>query len=88
MFSGPFGGMNQGQVKALEHWALPPCSSGNHWTLAHVGVAGPTVGVGDTGREAGSRSTGGAGTGDTGHDGLDTCIGRGAGVAGQPGEKE
>ena len=88
VFSGLFGGMNQGQVIAPEPGALSPCSSGNRWTLAHVGVAGPTAGAGDTGRAGGSRNTGRAGTGDARCDGLAACIGRGTGIAGQPGERE
>lgn len=84
--SGQFGGMNQGQVKALEAWALPPCSSGNSWALAHKGAAGPAAGAGDTGCAGDSRGTGGAGIGHTGRDGLG--VGCGAGVAGQPGERE
>lgn len=85
VFSNPFVGKNQGQVTAPEPWALSPCSSGNHWTLAHVGAARPTAGAGDTGRAGGNRSTG---TGDAGCDGLAVCIGRGTGIAGQPGERE
>lgn len=44
--------------------------------LASKGVAGPT---------AGAWATGGTGIGDTGSDGLVTCVGRGTGVARQPG---
>ena len=88
VFSGLFGGMNQGQVIAPEPGALSPCSSGNCWTLAHVGVAGPTAGAGDTGRAGGSRNTGRAGTGDARCNSLAACIGRGTGIAGQPGERE
>ena len=88
VFSNPFVGKNQGQVTAPEPWALSPWSSGNHWTLAHIGVARPTAGAGDTGRAGGSRSTGGTGTGDAGCDGLAAGIRRGTGIAGQPGERE
>ena len=77
--------MNQGQVKALEPWALPPCSCGSPWALAHKGAAGSTAGPGDT-RRAGDG--GSAGIGDTGPNGLVACIGCGTGVAGKPGKKE
>lgn len=79
--------MNRGQVKALELGALPPCSSGSPWALAHKGAAGSAAGTGDA-RCAGGRGSaggaGGTGIGDAGPDGLATCVGGGAGVAGQP----
>lgn len=83
--------MDQGQVKAVEPWALPPCSPGSPRALVHKGAAGSTAGPGDT-RCAGDRGSagdaGGTGVGDTGPNGLVACVGGGAGVAGEPGEKE
>lgn len=78
--------MNQGQARSKLR--SPGPASWLLWqSLVHKGAAGSTAGAGDAWRAGGRGSTGGAGIGDTGPNGLAAGVGCGAGVAGQPGEK-